>query len=196
MTTPANGSRDDPAPLPFAATIPVAGLTRDGPTPVTRALDAQEAAALARFLGIVSVESLAFEGTVAPAGADGWVLGGRLSGAVVQSCVVTLEPVRETIAAEIERRYRPPEPGDRAETVEIGPDDLDAPEPLAGDIDLAAVMVEALALALAPYPRLEGVEFRGHVHAGPGVTPLTDEAARPFAALAGLRDRLGRDGNE
>jgi uncharacterized metal-binding protein YceD (DUF177 family) len=188
---------DAPAPLPFEAMVDIAGQPRTGPVPVARALEPEEGAALARFLGIPAVESLAFEGRLAPWGEAGWALTGRLAGTVVQTCVVTLEPVTETVAAEIERRYLPGAERVEAETLEIGPEDLDAPEPLAGGrIDLAAVMVEALALALEPYPRRGDAEFEGRVHAAPGVEPLTDETAHPFAGLAGLRARMGGDGGE
>jgi uncharacterized metal-binding protein YceD (DUF177 family) len=188
---------DAPVPLPFEAMVDIAGQPRTGPVPVARALEPEEAAALARFLRIPAVEALAFEGALAPWGEAGWVLTGRLAGTVVQTCVVTLEPVTETIAAEIERRYLPGAGGVEAETLEIGPEDLDAPEPLEGAaIDLAAVMVEALALALDPYPRRADAAFEGRVHAAPGVEPLTDETAHPFAGLAGLRARMGGDGGE
>ncbi len=188
---------DAPVPLPFEAMIDLAGEPRTGPVPVARALEPEEGAALARFLGIPAVESLAFEGRLAPWGEAGWTLTGRLTGGAVQTCVVTLEPVSEEIAAEIDRRYLPGAVPVEAETVEIGPEDLDAPEPLEGTaIDLAAVMVEALALALEPYPRRADAAFEGRVHAAPGVEPLTDETAHPFAGLAGLRARMGGDGGE
>jgi len=57
-------------------------------------------------------------------------------------------------------------------------------------IDPAAVMIEALALAMPLYPRAEGADLGEAVHAEPGVTPMRDADARPFA---GLRDRLARD---
>ena len=183
-------------PLPFEAGIDPAGLDREASHPVARALDAAEAESLARFLGLEALGTLAFEGALAAEGAEGWRLTGRLTGEAVQACVVTLAPVPETIDAQIERRFVPPVRGTVAETVEIGPEDLDAPEPLTGPIDLAAVMTEALALALAPYPRAPEAEFAGRVHAGPGVAPLTEEAVHPFAGLAGLRTRLARDGED
>lgn len=184
---------DTATPLPFAAELALAGRSRDAPAPVARALDEAEAAALARYLGLLSLGSVVFEGTLAPRGAEGWSLTGRLTATAEQACVVSLEPVVEAIDARIERQYRPPEPGDAVETLEIGPDDLDAPEPLAGDIDLAGVITEALSLALAPYPRRPEVAFEGHVHAPPGVRPLTDAAMNPFAELAELRARMDGD---
>lgn len=185
---------DTPVPLPFAAAIALAGLGRDE-RPVRRALTAGECADLARFLDIPAVERLAFEGRLLPWGPEGWRLTGGLDGAVVQRCVVTLEPVPETVATELERRYAPANGAEPAETLEIGPEDLEPPEPLGAEIDLAAAMVESLALALEPYPRHPDAAFAGRVHAGPGITPLTDEALHPFARLGHLRERLDPDGN-
>ena len=56
-------------------------------------------------------------------------------------------------------------------------------EPLGQFIDLAAVMIEELALALPAYPRAPGVAF----DAAPAEPPA--ETRRPFAGL----DRLLRD---
>jgi len=181
-------------PLPFEAGIDPAGLDRERTHAVARTLDAAEAAALARFLGLEALDALAFQGALTGDGAQGWRLTGRLTGAAVQACVVTLEPVPETIDVQIERRFVPQPEEAVAETVEIGAEDLDAPETLTGPIDLATVMTEALALSLAPYPRAPQAEFAGRVHAGPGVAPLTDEAMHPFAGLARLRPRLTGDG--
>ena len=52
---------------------------------------------------------------------------------------------------------------------------------------------EALALALPDFPRAEGVELGPAVFTEPGATPMTDEAAKPLAGLADLRDRLKKN---
>ena len=67
--------------------------------------------------------------------------------------------------------------------------------PLGDAIDLAQILVEELALAIDPYPRLAGVEIGEFRHAGPGVAPLEPEELRPFAALSALRDKLGKGGH-
>ena len=63
-------------------------------------------------------------------------------------------------------------------------------------IDLGTVATEALALALPLYPRAEGAALEQAVFAEAGVEPLTDEALRPFAGLAGLAARLKGDGGD
>ena len=50
-------------------------------------------------------------------------------------------------------------------------------------------MAEAVALALPPWPRAEGVETVAISVTEPGKTPLSDEDLRPFAALKALRDK-------
>ncbi len=67
-----------------------------------------------------------------------------------------------------------------------------AVEPLTATIDLGALMVESLALALPLYPRAEGAHLRQAIFTEPGAAPLTDDDARPFAGLKSLRDKLGK----
>ena len=67
---------------------------------------------------------------------------------------------------------------------------LDLGQQLEDIIDLERVFCEALSLALPDYPRAEGAELASAEFGPPGVTPLTDEAARPFSVLAGLKDKL------
>jgi uncharacterized metal-binding protein YceD (DUF177 family) len=57
-------------------------------------------------------------------------------------------------------------------------------------IDVAALGIEALALALPLYPRAPGAAFGEAVFAAPGVAPLTSESLRPFAGLASLAEKL------
>ena len=57
-------------------------------------------------------------------------------------------------------------------------------------LDKTGGLTEALALALPLYPRAAGAALGQTVYTEKGVTPLTDEAARPFAGLGALRDSL------
>jgi hypothetical protein len=59
-------------------------------------------------------------------------------------------------------------------------------------LDLAALMTEALVLALPLYPRAPGAELGSAVFAEPGTAPMTDESARPFARLGLLKDAARR----
>lgn len=174
----------DPTPLPRH----VLRLSEPGqrqPTRVTLAPEAEERAAIAAHLGIPEVRKLRFEGWLRPEGRRDWRLEADLGATVVQDCVVTLAPVTTRIDERVERRYladtTPAEPGESEM-----PED-DTIEELPPTVDLVEVMMEALALALPPYPRAEGVELGEVVVTESGAEPLTEERAKPFAAL---RDAL------
>jgi uncharacterized metal-binding protein YceD (DUF177 family) len=181
---------DAVAPLPFDHDLPVAHLVRNENPVVKRALTPAEGAALADFLGIEAVEALALDARIAQWGEDGWEITGRLTGRVVQACVVSLEAVAQDIDQPVTRRYLPAHRIEPLPEVELSADAPDEPEPLGSAIDVAGLMTEVLVLALDPYPRAPDATPAVKVHAGPGVTPLTDEAMRPFAGLAALKDRL------
>ena len=51
-------------------------------------------------------------------------------------------------------------------------------------------MIEALALALPPFPRLEGAELGNIAVTERGITPMSDDDAKPFAGLGDLRKAL------
>jgi uncharacterized metal-binding protein YceD (DUF177 family) len=150
--------------------------------------DAQARAALAEDLGLIALDDLRMVGELRPAGKADVALQARLTAQAVQPCVVTLAPVPCTIDVPVSRHYiadwKDPE-GDEAEI----PED-DTRDPLPDEIDLAEVMAEALALALPDYPRAPGAELGQAVFAAPGVEPLRDDALKPFAGLAALKDRL------
>ena len=110
---------------------------------------------------------------------------------VVQPCVVTLEDVAQELAEPFSRLYLPgaPEP----DLADIDPsEDDDPPEPLGHRIDPGEVAAEIAALAIDPYPRAPGATFAAPA-LGPDGAEEEDGAARPFAALAALRERLDKD---
>lgn len=121
--------------------------------PETYLVEATEAelVALAARLKILAVLALSCRFTLEAVG--GAVLaGGVLAGRVVQSCVVSLEPVEQEVAETFSVRFVP-------EGEETGDDDPDSPDELpyrGSRIDLGEATVEQLALALDPYPRLPG----------------------------------------
>lgn len=175
MSAPQNPTTTPPAQQPER--LRVAHLNPRSPSPFRLAPDAGRMAAIAEELGIEALSALVFQGELRAEGGDAWTLTGRLRARVTQPCVVTLKPVATSLDEAVERRYsphiRPPE-GDEVEM----PDET--LEPLGQFIDLAAVMIEELALALPQYPRAPDAAFDP---APPG--PPAD-TRRPFAGL----DRL------
>jgi uncharacterized metal-binding protein YceD (DUF177 family) len=174
-----------------AGPLKVARLSQAAPTPFEIQPEAAARAALAAELGLLRLPRLRFVGRVAPLAGGGWELAAELGATVVQPCGVTLEPVTTRIDERVLRRFLPDLPEPAAGEAEL-PEDVDA-EPLGATIDPAAVMAEALALALPAFPRAPGAELGEAVFTAPGTAPMRAEDAKPLAGLAALRDRL-KDG--
>ncbi len=153
--------------------------------------DADGLKAFAAALDIPQVKKLRLEGRLIPEAARDWRLEATLGATVVQPCNVTLAPVTTRIDEPLTRRYMAdlpdPEPGE----VEM-PEDTDI-EPLPEVIDLALIALEALALALPPFPRAPDADPGEMVFTEPGKVAMTDDDAKPFAALSALKNRLGSD---
>lgn len=146
------------------------------------AADAATRLAVRNALRLLDLPRLEAEMRVEHAAGDGLRVSGTLSASVVQSCVVSLEPVASEVREPIDVTFAPPtdEPPVPADEIEIDADAADPPDPLVnGRIDLGAVAVEFLQLGLDPYPRRPDAAF-----AAPGDAA---SAANPFAALAALK---------
>ncbi|WP_338662971.1 YceD family protein [Pararoseomonas sp. SCSIO 73927] len=135
----------------------------------------EERAALAGRMGLLELDSLSGELELVPAAGGTVRARGTLRAAVVQSCVVTLEPVPQTIEESLDWRILPPgkEP---SEDLDEGPDEIES-EP-DGTVDLGEALAQSLALALDPYPRAPDAELPGDAR---------DAASSPFSALRGLK---------
>ncbi len=174
--------------LPVAMPLSVARLPARAEVPFDIRPDPGQVTALAGLLGLSALRKLRFDGRLAPRADGGWELSAQLGATVVQPCGVTLVPVTTRIDEPVVRRYLRDFPTPTEGETEL-PEDVDA-EPLPAVIDPAAVMVEALALAVPAFPRAPGAEPGEMVFAAPGVAPMTDADAHPMAALAALRDKL------
>ena len=183
MTPPPKSRPDLPQKL-----IRMSDLKHRQPTPVLVEPDATGRAAVAQDLSIVAVKKLRLTGTLTPIGKRDWQLDAVLGATVVQDCIITLAPVTTRIEETFVRRYLSDLAATAAAEVEMPEDD--SAEPLPIDLDLGAVMIEALALALPPYPRAPGAEIGELSVTEPGALPFTDDRVKPFAGLAALRDSL------
>lgn len=176
-----------------AQILPTAELRRNTPRPFLLEPDAAGRASLAVELGAQQIRKLRFEGVLRPEGKAGWQLDAKLGATVVQACIVTLEPVTTRIDAPVTRLFLPaaqiesPDPGSEVEV----PEGEDA-EPLGSQIDLGAIMAEALSLAMPAYPRKEGAALGSVTHAEEGLAALEDADLKPFAALGALKDKLSK----
>lgn len=176
----------------FSQPIRIADLPADQAYAFALRPDAAGCAAIAARLGLRGLRKLRFAGTLAPLGRDDWQLRADLGATVVQDCVVTLAPVTTRIDEPVARSYLAAMP-DLPEGEEIAMPADDTLEPLPAVLDLGAVMFEALALALPAYPHAEGVAPVRQSYAPPGAAPLAEEVEKPFAGLAALKGKLGRD---
>lgn len=155
----------------------------------------EECREIAQRFELLAVDSLAAEGALF-AEADGQRvrLEGRLIADVVQTCVVSLDPVPAHIDVPFQRLYGWDAGGEREEEADEELLDLDDELPverLAADIiDVGEATAEQLALELDPYPRKPGALFTG-CDIGGGETE--DPAA---GALAGLGRRWRRGGSD
>ncbi len=143
---------------------------------------------MAKRLVLLGLRKLSFAGTIAPDGTRDLVLTATLGATVVQPCVVSGDPVTTRIDGPVVRRYLAEMEEPVGDEVEMPEDD--SAEPLPTTIDLAHVMEEALVLALPDWPRADGVDPVDVTVTEPGVAPMTDDDAKPFAGLKAFRDKL------
>ena len=112
---------------------------------------------------------------------------GRIKAALDQACVATGDPVPAHVDEAFELRFIPEPKAGGDEEIELGEQDLDTIFHDGSAIDLGGAIADTLALSLDPYPRSAGADA-ALKEAG----VLTEEEASPFAALAALKERLGK----
>ena len=172
--------------VPFSHRLRVSQLSPRQPNRIDLTPDEPARERIAAELGLTAPPQARLTATITAAPNDAWLLEGRITARVQQPCVVTLAPVRTDIDEPVRRLYSPHAATPEGDEVEMPDDEI---EPLGQAIDAGEVLVEALALALPPYPRAEGAEL-------PETANDRDDeenaARRPFQGLA---DLLGRKDN-
>ncbi|MDD9715446.1 YceD family protein [Dinoroseobacter sp. PD6] len=148
--------------------------------------------ALAADLELSDLRKLRLAGALHPEGKADWRLEATLGATVVQPCSVTLTPVTTRIEEPVLRRYLADWTDPDGSEVEMPEDETAGPVP--ATLDLAALLAEELALAIPLYPRAEGVALGAAVFTEPGKPAMTDDDAKPFAALQQLRAGRKPDG--
>lgn len=149
--------------------------------------DAEERAALAVRFDLISIERLEASAECRRNG-DIIDVTGTLSARVEQSCVASGVPVPARIYTPFVLRFIPaPTLETGEEEVELSEQDCDVVGYTGGSIDLGEAAAETLSLSLDPFPR--SAESAAALRAA-GV--LSEEDASPFAALKGLKEKLGK----
>ena len=155
--------------------------------------DGPERAALARRFGLDSLDALTASVTLTKFGAGRRVrLSANFSADVVQSCVVTLEPVPSRIEDSFVLVYDEDAGGPAEAEIVVLLKGRNSPEPWSGNvIDVGKAIAEHLALALDPYPRAPGAELSalGLAPGGAGAGKEGDDtdgefSESPFKELA------------
>ncbi|OSP55004.1 DUF177 domain-containing protein [Pseudoruegeria sp. SK021] len=165
-------------------------LSRRKPVPVSFVPDTETLRQMAKDLDILDVQKARMDGKLTAVGDRDWDLTAKFAATVTQACVATLAPVRTRIEDSLELRFRAGVDDTVTDSEMEMPDD-DSLEPLPTSLDLTAILLEGLSLALPPYPRVEGAALDETNFTEPGKTPLRDEDLRPFAGLADLKRKLG-----
>lgn len=150
----------------------------------------EERVALARRFGLLAIAELSASLRLQPLRHGLVRVEGRLTAALEQACVVTLEPTGRRIDESFAVVYGPASAGAAAREVVVTLDEDGPPEPIEdGAIDLGEATAQRLALALDDYPRAPNASLdslrvelgrMGQVHNPP---------SGAFAALVALRQR-------
>lgn len=190
---------EEPGNHPVSHTVNVETLPGKGLNLVLRPGD-DERQALADAHDMVGVEDYVAEVNVKRWQRDGIRITGHLQADIVQSCIVSLEPVSQHIDTDIDALFLPEtsklasrRAEGEAQEILIDPDGPDAPEPFEPPyLDVGAAVAEFFSLAIDPYPRAPGVEEPVVLTTDPA-GKVEEERPNPFAKLAGLKDKLTDD---
>ena len=202
---PGENSLTDQRAVPeFSRPVQVAAVDADGMALSLNANGA-ECTALAERLDLQSLSDLRAELSCRRT-AEGLIrLNVQFSANVIQSCVVSLDPVigqivdRFSVLCEGEGARRPEQTAGADVDGEFfldlfGDDPL---EPLAdGKIDVGELVTQHLSLALNPYPRVLGMEGKvdiAYPEYDSDAGGIKEERENPFSALAGCR--AGKENN-
>ena len=149
---------------------------------------------IASFLGLVALDALTGSAWLKRL-PDGKTVALRviLKADVIQSCVITLEPVRSRIEHSFSRLFAPADvigssvPGESGE-LEVEVEGEDPPDELTDDyVDIGAAITEELALTLNPYPRKQGTVFEAEADQDGGFAK--NDRIKPAVRMKELANR-------
>jgi hypothetical protein len=150
---------------PVSFEVNVSRLPKKGIPVVIEATEAARAE-LAKAHDLVSVERFRAELTVSAWKRNGVSVEGNVVADIVQSCVVTLDPVAATVDEAVSAVFLPEDSKLGRESFNLGGEILidvdgpDSPELFSGDrIDIGALAEEFFGLGINPYPRKADIEL-------------------------------------
>jgi len=174
---------------PWSVPVPVEDIPETG-AHFDLTADAEARAAITKLADLRALPELTASFDLTRRGA-GVHVSGTVNARVGQTCVVTLEPIENTVAEQIDLVFSPAVAAvaDAEEETQVSskPGE-EPPEPLIGGVvDLGPGAIAFLLLGIDPYPRKPGAEFTA-------TTAGDAAAAHPFAALAALKKEPGGKG--
>ena len=149
--------------------------------------DSQTRTAIAKVAGLRDLTRLEAKFDVSRQATGGLRVAGRVGATVGQTCVVTLEPVANEVAEEIDLLFVPQPPvADSSGATRTVESEYETEPLIGGVVDLGALATEFLMLGLDPYPRRPGAVFQSPQQSGAG--------DGPFSSLAALKKSSNADG--
>lgn len=161
--------QDAPVYESFRKIVDVSRLAPGAPVTADMVMSEADRSLLAKDFGVPGVRKV--KGEALAARRAGMIeVEGRIEAELTRQCVVSLENMTEDIAEDFTVTYTEQASQPDEDETEA---DLDAPEPIEGGrIDLGAVLLEQLVLAMAPHPRKPGAEAPLDPAAGARITPF------------------------
>ncbi len=157
----------------------------EGGRTFVRTATLDECASLAAALGILGCSRLDVRYEVKPLSGGRYRCHGKMTAAMTQACVVTIEPVAATLDEALDVSFWPaaeiPDETDGEREILSEPDI----EPLVdGRIEIGRIVYELVAASIDPYPRKDGADFVW------SDDKPEDKEPSPFAVLSKLKDKL------
>jgi uncharacterized metal-binding protein YceD (DUF177 family) len=177
-------------PIPeFSRPVPMSEIGAGAFELTIEASDAEMEALTARF-ALLSLEGLQATISLRSDG-NSMKAQGRFSAQVAQACVASGEPVPARIDESVEIRFLAEGDHSPDSEIELSADDCDTMFHDGRIVDLGEAVAQSLALALDPFPRSAKAKLVLKA-AGVKAEEEVEAEARPFAALAALKDKLGK----
>ena len=170
----------------------ISDMPKSKNTPFDVKFSDTEMTMIASILSAVSVKKMRIMGKISPSGAKDWILKATVGATVIQTCVVTLDPVQTRVDTPITLIFAADYQVDSGDSVAEMTTDENI-EPLTDVIDLTSIAIEAVALALPDYPKSPDAQLEISTFAADGVKPMTDADTKPFASLASLKDKISKE---
>ncbi len=169
--------------------LDISTLPKSGHTTVLTATN-DECVAIAQEYGLQAVNALSGDLQVSHWHRDGFTIGGTIRADIQQQCVISLEPISQTMETEFSAKLVPegsklalPESVIDGEMM-LNYEADDPPDIFIGrQIDLWEILLEHFALAIDPFPRALGVVMDEISDETPDETPQPS----PFAVLESLK---------